>query len=253
VNRQHPLPIFGGPEQPRPGIEELDDLGAGLDLGVQVSDDHLGQSGLQPAQHLGCGVHHALHGAEVLGALPFYEISGERERSAREAEHGYARSLELGAQRADDFEYERRRFPGIRNAKLFDLAERANWLIDDGSGPKVDRHAHRGYRREDVGKEDHRFATDQLNRLQRHLDRALDIPTHIEKGHPLTHLAVLGQVAAGLPHQPDRRAIDRLSAAAPQQSLGRIEFVDGGPNGCCRASHRPNPLIKSSLSPGSRG
>ena len=26
MNRQHPLPVLGGPEQSRPGVEELDDL-----------------------------------------------------------------------------------------------------------------------------------------------------------------------------------------------------------------------------------
>ena len=57
-------------------------------------------------------------------------------------------------------------------------------------------------------------------------ERALDVPAHLEKAHPLANLAVLGQVAAGLPHQPDRWAIDSFSAAAPQQSLGRIEIGD---------------------------
>ena len=43
VGRRNPLAILRGREQPRPCIEELHRLSTRLDLGINITDGHLGQ------------------------------------------------------------------------------------------------------------------------------------------------------------------------------------------------------------------
>ena len=59
------------------------------------------------------------------------------------------------------------------------------------------------------------------DRLQGHLGAELGLPADLEEGVALADLAVLRQRAAGLAHEPDRRALDVLAPArAHEKRLG---------------------------------
>ena len=67
---------------------------------------------------------------------------------------------------------------------------------------------HRGERDQDVREEDDAVHPEAPEGLHRDLDRALDVRAEVEKGEALAHLAVLGEVAPGLPHEPYGRHVD---------------------------------------------
>ena len=68
--------------------------------------------------------------------------------------------------------------------------------------------------RHDVGEEHRRVDAVPAHRLERHLRAELRRAGELEERVALAQRAVLGQRPAGLAHEPDRRALDRL---APQR------------------------------------
>ena len=63
----------------------------------------------------------------------------------------------------------------------------------------------------DVGEHHRRVDAVAADRLERHLGAELGLPADLEEAVALADLAVLGQRAAGLAHEPDRRALDVLA------------------------------------------
>ena len=87
--------------------------------------------------------------------------------------------------------------------------------------PRVERHlaAERFERQQDVREDDRGVEREAAQRLQRDLDRQLRRLAQREEVDLLTQRAVLRQVAAGLAHDPQRRAIDRLAPARPEEAI----------------------------------
>ena len=78
--------------------------------------------------------------------------------------------------------------------------------------------AERMRHQQDVGEEDRGIEPEATHRLQRHLGRELGGIAEVEEAPgPRPDRPVLGQVAAGLPHQPDRRHRQGLAAQRPHQ------------------------------------
>ena len=69
-----------------------------------------------------------------------------------------------------------------------------------------------GERHQDVGEQDRGVDADEVDRLQRDLDGELGRPAHLEEAVLLADRAVLGEVATGLSHHPDRRVGRRARA-----------------------------------------
>ncbi len=74
---------------------------------------------------------------------------------------------------------------------------------------------------QDVGEEDRGVDAEPLDRLERDLGGRLGSCAELEEAEALAHRAVLGHVAAGLAHEPDRRVRRRLAASGAEQ--GRIQ------------------------------
>ena len=65
---------------------------------------------------------------------------------------------------------------------------------------------------QDVGKEDRCVEIEAAHRLQRHLRRKLRREAEIEeRTRRLPRFPVFRKIATGLPHDPDRRRIERLA------------------------------------------
>src|SRR6202022_4249721 len=73
---------------------------------------------------------------------------------------------------------------------------------------------------QDVGEEDGRVHAEDAHRLQRHFAGQVGSPAELEELHLFAHGAVLRQVPARLPPDPDRRPIDGLVAAGAQEPIG---------------------------------
>ncbi len=78
---------------------------------------------------------------------------------------------------------------------------------------KVEADAHALEGQEDVGEDDGGVELEAGHRLESDLGGDLGPPAQLDEAQPLTDRPVLGQVAAGLPHKPDRGGIDRLAEA----------------------------------------
>jgi hypothetical protein len=93
-----------------------------------------------------------------------------------------------------------------------------------GAVVEVELHAHRLDRDEDVAEDDAGVHAVAAERLERDLGREIRRLAQTEEGGLAADLLVLGQIAPGLTHDPDRRAVHRLPAAGLQE----------------RAAHRPD-------------
>ena len=92
-------------------------------------------------------------------------------------------------------------------------------IRDDGAGIEVELDAERRHRAHDVRKDDRRVERIALERHQRHLGRELRFAGELLEAVLLAELAVLGQIAPGLAHDPERPARHGLAANGFQQQL----------------------------------
>ena len=102
-----------------------------------------------------------------------------------------------------------------------DVGRRAHRAVDDGAlAPReLEADAERLHHEQDVGEEDGRVHAELLDRQHRHLGRRVRRPAELEEPEPLADRAVLGQEAAGLAHEPDRREGRRAAAAGGEECV----------------------------------
>ena len=107
---------------------------------------------------------------------------------------------------------------GERSASM-SAADRIGRSID---GPfaldEVEGDAHRLERQQQIGKQDGGVHLDAADRLQRDLGGQVGRPTQLQKRVVLAERSIFGHVPAGLPHEPDGRAIDGLAPAGAEKS-----------------------------------
>ena len=161
--RRDELDVVRERERSDPGVEELDDVGARLDLRAQVADRHLRQLLHQRMPHLWRAVHEALRLHEVTRRLPFDEVAGDRERPAAEADERPL-GLELGPHEPHGLEDERHRLLGIRHVERLDVRRRPNRTLDHRPDVlhELDVDAHPEHRQHDV--REHHGCVDAVRR-----------------------------------------------------------------------------------------
>ena len=92
--------------------------------------------------------------------------------------------------------------------------------MDDGplALGELEGRAHRLERKQDVGEEDRRVDAEPEG-LQRDRQRKLGRLADLEERVLFAERAVLGHVAARLPHEPHRRDVGRLAPASAEEAV----------------------------------
>ena len=188
--------------QTSPGVEELDDLRARADLFAQVPDAHLGELLEQGMRGVGFGLQEGAEDVVLLAACALNGVRGERERRAAEADQRHAR---LATDQPDRVRHERRNLLGGRYAQRLDGGAASHRRRQHRPGAEVELQPHGGQRRHDVREQDGGVETVATDRLQRHLCRQFGRARQLPEGVLLLQRAVLGQMTARLPHDPDGR------------------------------------------------
>ncbi len=164
-------------------------------------------------------VHERL-GAEIVLRRPAFDgVGGQGERRTAEPDQRDA-SLELAAQEPNRLEHVAERF-GFERRQARHVRSRSDGICDRRSLAldEVELEAHRREGEQQVRKENRRVEVDDVERLERHDDGELWLPTEVEQGVLLPERAVLRKVAAGLTHEPDRRGVHRLEPACLEKPI----------------------------------
>ena len=214
-------------ERPAPRIEDHQGLRAGLDLGVQVGGHRVGIDLEDAREQVGAAIEHRLDLAEVGAAAALDHVAGERPGAAREADQRHAAG-EHGANGAHGVGHvaQLRRRIGRRQPHHGSLVAHRPLEARPFALGEVQPQAHGVGHGEDVGEQDRRIEREALERLQRHLARQLGrLAQGEEAPGARARGVVLGQVAPGLAHQPDRRVRGGLAPQRAQESVvgeGRV-------------------------------
>ena len=117
---------------------------------------------------------HRLGAREFLGGLALDHVRRDRERPAREADHGRG-AVELAAHQLDGLEQLRGCLARIDDAQRGDVGRGAHRLVDERPDPGVDgeRDAHADQRQHDVGVHHRGVDAELLDRHQGHLGAEL--------------------------------------------------------------------------------
>ena len=219
---QHPARVRRGElvvvpraEDAGPGVEELDHVGAGVDLRRDVGGEALGEALEQRVPDLGLAVHQLLGGEEVAAAATLDEVARDRERRAAEADQRLLRG-QLPANEADGLERLLRRSVG---PQAVDVGRGTDRVLDHRAHAfdELDVEAHGQHRRHDVREENGGIDAVTLHRLERHLRAELRRSGQLEEAVTLSQRPVLGKRTPRLAHEPHRRALDRLAAAGADE------------------------------------
>ena len=124
-----------------------------------------------------------------------------------------------GAHEPHGLEDERHRLLGIGDTERLDVCGRAHRLVDHRADvlDELDVDPHAEDRQHDVGEHDCGVDPVDTNGLERHLGAELRLPADLEQVVALADLAVAGQRAPRLAHEPDRSPLDRLQARGPDE------------------------------------
>src|SRR6056297_3669788 len=101
------LKIVGSQKAP-PGIKNLDRLGAGGNLHIQIASIHLGDLFHQLVIERKVAVHHLLEAGKILTSLPLNHVARQGKRSTTEADQRHT-SFKGNAQAFDDLRHVRNR------------------------------------------------------------------------------------------------------------------------------------------------
>ncbi len=209
-----------GGEDPAPGIEQHQRIGAVRNLLRQISSDRFCVDRQDAMEEIGTRIEHPTHAREIDTAAAFDHVAGERKRAARETEQRH-----LATERTLDRSH---RVVDITQALGVGYGEpRYRPLVGQRPGKartfafdEMQAETHRVGNGQDVGEKNRRVECKTLERLQRHLGGQIGARAKRQEasGAPARRV-VLGKVAAGLAHQPDRRVVGRL---APERAEQRI-------------------------------
>jgi hypothetical protein len=220
VEREDELAVVGGREHAGVGVEQLHHVGAVGGLILQILAHHVGERREEGAERLGVTGTEATDGAVVAGGPAGDGVGGEGERTAGEADDGRLRADAIDEsveERADEIEVGRHVAAGS-----FGVRGAVDRVLDDGTDAALDVVVEAEWfeHREDV--REHHEAV-----------RFVQVPR--EEGDALGHLgrldglaervvgadvAVLGDVASGLSHQPDRRPLGPFAAGRADEEVG---------------------------------
>ena len=162
--------------------------------------------------HRRLAVHQRLHGHELTARAALHQIAGDGERAAAEADHGLVRP-QLPPH--DPYRLEDRRH------RLFRLGDAQRGHVRGGRHrprdhradvlDQVDLDSHPEDGKHDVSEHHRRVDAVAADRLERHLGAELRVADDVEQPVRPPQLAVLGERAPRLAHEPDRRPLDTLT------------------------------------------
>ena len=251
--REHQLAVVALRERTGPGVEELHGVDAGVDLGAQERQRRVGEGGAQRVPGVRLGVHQRLGALVVAARAALHEVGREGERRAREAdERGVAELADEQPHRVGH----RRDALGVQRRQGGDVGGRAHRLLHDGTGAGDDVDPDPGglERHDDVGEEDRGVDAVAADGLQRDLAGEIGGQAGLEHPGALAELAVLGQRAPGLTHEP-HGAPGRALATGRPRGTGRRAGGVAPLRSACRlrwpCSRSPLPMVSpSSHAPG---
>ena len=178
-----------------PAIEELNGLGPGVDLGVEIQGHAAGDAAHHDVPRGRVAIHQALGGAVVAARAAFDRVGGQGKRRAAEADQRH-----VGRQ-------PRARLPHGLDDKLqavhvfqfpqtIDVGRRTDGVVQHGSfaAGEVQTQAHRLENQQQIGEQDRRIDAQPVDRLDHHLGTQGRIFTEPEKTDLRAQLAVLRQV-----------------------------------------------------------
>ena len=195
-----------------PGVEDLQHVGAGLELSEQILDRVLDQHVDDLCKRLRMAIGHHPRRRLVRRALAGHHVGRDRPRRAAKSDQRDLR-IELAAHAAQRLEHRLELGEVARRCQRADLVRRIQ-RIEPRAFAGLEPHlaAERVGNDENVREDDRGIEVEAADRLQRHLGGVFRREAQIEKAARLgAQFAIFRQVTAGLPHHPDRRY--RLPAA----------------------------------------
>ena len=215
--RHHPALELVVGEAPRPAVENLHDIGARSHLSGKVVDGNLDQQVDQPLKSIGVAVGPAPCVGLVGRALPAHHVGRHRPRRAAKSDEGSV-MVEFLSDLGDRLENAAELGPSCRSGSS--AQDRRALRMGSSRGPSPSTNStfcpSASGTTQDVGEQNRRIETVAPDRLQRHLGRHLGRVAQVEKASGLgTQRAILGQIAASLAHQPDRRRRSRPRRQTP--------------------------------------
>ena len=230
----------GRAERPGPGVEQLEHRRPALRLEPQVVDRHVRQAAEEQVKGARVPVDEPL-GLHVLPGRPsLNEVSREGERSAREPDD---RALQFLLQEPlDRSADERDRGARVEVGQRLHVRTRADRVPDDGTEARVDRELdpEPRERQRDVREHDPGVDIVPPDRLEGDLRRQLWSARDLEDRVRFPELPVAGQMAPGLPHDPDRASCPSVPRAGRAQGARVSSSTSPGPREA-RAEGRPRP------------
>ncbi len=202
--RQDVAAVVIHPQATDPTIEELNGLGPGVDLGIEVQGHAAGDAAHHGVPGGGVAVHQALGGPVVAARSAFDRVGGQGERRAAEADQRHL-GRQPGAGLPHGLDDELQAVHVFQFPQAINVGRRADGVAQHGAfaAGEIQPQAHRLENQQQVGEQDRRIDAQPLDRLDHHLRAQGGIFAQPEKTDLRAQFAVLGQVAPGLPHEPD--------------------------------------------------
>ena len=204
-----------------PGVEHHDGLCPGGNLGIQVVGRHprdLGKHGIERRGFLGG---QPLDMRKLAAGTAFDHVGTDSPRTAGEADQRHL-AVELPADQRHGIEHVAQRIVYVRLRQALDIGRAAQRALEFGpfAADEVQPEAHGVRHRQDVGEQDRRVQRIASERLQRDLAGQLRIRAQAhEVAGLLPYRTILGQIPAGLAHDPDRRSRHRLALEGAEEKV----------------------------------
>ena len=212
-----------------PGVEDLQHVGAGLELSEQILDRVLDQNVDDLRERFRMAIGHHPRRRLVRRALARHHVGRDRPRRAAKTDQRDVR-IELAAARGAAPHRPARACRSRRwRASVATLLRRVQRIEPRAfAGLEPHRAAERVGDHQNVREDDRGVELEAADRLQRDLGGVFRREAQIEKAAGLgAQFAIFRQIAAGLPHHPDRRY--RLPAAGKHFKEG-FNGVSSGSN-----------------------
>ena len=216
----------------------------------------VGERPEEALEHGRLPVHQLFRPVEGPARSTLDQVTRQRERRSGESDQGH---LELLHEEPDRLRHVRLIGVRIQSPEPRHAGGVPDRLVQRRSSSRLDphRHADRGERHHDVGEQDRGVEGHAPERLQRELDHLLGASACLEDVRAPTKLSVLGEVSAGLSHEPHGRAVHGLASERAQQTIVRrgsghtlrIRSVRSSmrarlPGQACRSGHLPTSVIE---------
>ena len=240
---RHPGLVVLERKRADPGVEELNRLGAGGHLRLEVAGHRGSKLAQQLVKGLWLGEHERLDLVECARGTALDQVAGQREWRAGEADDGNGRLGDHLANRGDDL---RRSLLPIRHSQPVDVARAVDWMCNHRTHvlDELEVDAHAVQRQHDVGEHHRRIDSEPAHRLQSHLGAELRLGHDFGQRPALAHLAVLGQRTTRLAHQPYRCRIHRTPVRGidePAQPAAACSVASITPSSCAaETNHASN-------------